>query len=314
MSPSDLKTLFARFGVRPIRDRGQHFLLDDAVVGKMCDAAGIASGDRVVEIGPGPGILTEELLRRGAHVTAIELDKKMVDILRDRFEKVTILGIGTEAEIRRKGPPDEHLGRFSGTLLGTVPAGMRIGDGLTVIHADARSVRNAELGSTPYKVVANLPYGITSATIEKFLLEEPRPVSITLMIQREVAERVAAKAGSMSLLAVLCQALAEVAVVARVPSASFLPPPKVDSAVVHFRLRSAEESASVFRGASPSRVFSLTAAAFAASRKQLKNTLRAVAADDRLAAAFAAAKVRPESRPEELRVEDWVNLAKALVE
>jgi 16S rRNA (adenine1518-N6/adenine1519-N6)-dimethyltransferase len=264
------------YGIRPVHDRGQHFLLDDGVVEKMVEAAGIKSGDHVLEIGPGPGILTEKLLYAGAQVTAVELDLKLRELLAQRFG---------------------------------------VNENFTLLDGDVLAFSNAELSAhgKKYKLVANLPYGITSEVFKKFLLESPRPESISVMIQREVADRVLAKRGDMSNLAVMVQTYADVSRVVNVPRGVFLPPPKVDSAVIHMKLKSDAEMAEFFGRLSPERYFAVVRAGFAERRKQLKNTLRTIENDEnRLKQAFLKAGIPPASRPEELSITDWRALVDAL--
>ncbi len=275
MTTVELKKLLAAHGIRPIRDRGQHFLLDERVVDKMLDAAKIGEGSRVVEIGPGPGILTEKLLSAGAEVAAVELDQKLCSLLRDRFPQKNF-----------------HLME---------------GDALEVSNDDLAgrsSVRGA------YAVVANIPYAITSALLQKFLLEEPKPAAMTIMIQREVADRILAKPGKMSSLAVLVQTLGEPRRVANVPASAFFPPPKVDSAVIHIVVREEESVRRALHAATPDRYFAIVRAAFADPRKQLKNTVRAFFPDERaFADALKKANISEKSRPQELSVAEWAALA-----
>lgn len=279
MRPSDLAALLARHGIRPLKARGQHFLLDDRVVAAMVEEAALAPGERVLEIGPGPGILTEALLAAGAQVVAVEIDRRLCALLRERF-----------------------------------------GDALTLVEGDVRRVSNAELASRfrsgaarGYKVVANLPYAITAEALQKFLLESPAPSDIVVMVQREVADRVLARTGDMSSLAVLVQTLATARRVVNVPRGAFMPPPAVDSAVIHISVRSGRDREAFFADIGFDRYFSIVRAAFAEPRKQLKNTLRRFAADAvALEKAFSEAKIRPQSRPEELGVEAWRRLALAL--
>lgn len=276
MTVSELKELLARFEATPVRSRGQHFLLDESAVAALADAAGIGRGSAVLEIGPGPGILTAELLRRGADLTAVELDRKMCALLRHRF-------------IEKK---------------------------FTLIQGDIIEIKSQVLSGlgSGYALVANLPYNITSETLVGFLTEEPKPRSLTLMVQREVADRVLAKPKNMSSLAVLVQTYGEPSRVRNVPAGAFYPPPEVDSSVIHIRVKTPAEIAAFFAGVPAETYFALVKAAFAARRKQLKNSL-----DDFFfrhgrdaGDVFGAAKVAPTARPEELTLEDWKSLAKAL--
>lgn len=284
MDANALRDLLAPYGIRPLKDRGQHFLLDDRVVERMVDAAAVAPGDRVLEIGPGPGILTAALLSKGAEVVAVELDLKLQALLRGRF--------GAEPRFR-----------------------LVEGDALGFPNADLVARFPASAGSPPatYKVVANLPYNITSDALRKFLLEDPVPSSVTVMIQREVADRILAAPGDMSALAVFVRTFGEVGRVANVPAGAFLPPPKVDSAVIHITRKSRSSLDEFFRPVGEERYFSVVRAAFAGKRKQLRNSLKGLAASESaLNAAFLRSGVPPERRPEELTVEQWRSLASAL--
>lgn len=273
MDVNALKTLLADHGIDPLKARGQHFLLDGAVIEKMLAAADARAGDAVVEIGPGPGILTEALVAAGAGVVAVEIDPALADLVAARFDAAQV----------------------------------------TVIRRDARRVPNAELldalgNPASYKLVANLPYGITSETIVKFLREEPLPASVTLMVQREVADRVIASPPRMSALAVTVQLLSDATKVVNVPAGAFLPPPKVDSAVIHM-------SVHAFEGRERRVVdeaLRLAHLAFRERRKQLKNTLAGTYPEERLNHAFSAADIAPSERPERVSVAQWRRMADAL--
>ncbi len=276
MRASDLQDLLAKVGARPIKARGQHFLLDDAVVAKVVAAAGIAPGDTVLEIGPGPGILTAALLDAGASVIAVELDVKMVHLLEERFA----------------------------------------GRDLRVIHGDILRTDLSALGlahDATYAVVANIPYNITTPIIEMFLGATPSPRSMTLMVQKEVADRILAKRGDMNALAVFVRTSAHVTRVTNVARGAFLPPPKVESSVIHIVHKSAKEMSDFFDGADPSMYAKIVRAAFQGKRKQLRNSLRAVVAEDKeLEKYFNAAKISPSERPEQLDLDDWQRLARAV--
>ncbi len=279
MDANALRDLLAPYGIRPLRDRGQHFLLDDRVVERMVDAAGVGPGDRVVEIGPGPGILTAALLEKGAEVVAVELDMKLQALLRARF--------GGNRRFR-------------------------------LLKGDALSYKNADLvanfpSAPSYKVVANLPYNITTDALRKFLQEAPVPASITVMIQREVADRILAAPGDMSALAVFVRTLGDAARVVNVPAGAFLPPPKVDSAVIHITRKSESALAGFFSAVDEARYFRIVRAAFSGKRKQLKNSLKGFASSEKaLKWAFIGTGIAPERRPEELSVGQWRALAAAL--
>lgn len=277
MKASELKTLLEPYGIRPLRARGQHFLLDESVVTKMVVASGVGKGTRVLEIGPGPGILTSALLDAGADIVAVELDIKLQALCADRF-----------------------------------------GDALTLVRGDVMHHENSELiarfsGSGPYRVVANLPYAITSPILEKFLQGDVRPESMTIMIQKEVAERILAKPGKMSSVAVLVQTLGSVQRVTNVAKGAFFPPPKVDSSVIHIVLKTEQERASRFGSIPQSFFFSVVRTAFGQKRKQLRNSLKGLFQDaEDLEKGFNQAKIQTSARPEELSVAQWFALVESM--
>jgi 16S rRNA (adenine1518-N6/adenine1519-N6)-dimethyltransferase len=287
MKPGDLQRLLQQYDIDPVHARGQNFLLDDQALDRMVEAAGVQAGERVLEIGPGPGVLTEKLLAAGARVTAVEIDGRLQKLLAERFDESLNLLRGDILEFS-----NEELKR---EIFGEVPAFA----GTTGVNA----------GATGWKVVANIPYAITSKILIKFLEGTSKPTSLTLMVQLEVADRLTAKPGDMSQIAVLAQTYAEVSKVVKVPRGSFLPPPKVDSAIVHLALRDEAAITAFFEGIDRKRYFALVAAGFLQKRKKLRNTLPYPAEEaDRL---IAAAGLPAGCRPEDLSVEDWRKLAQA---
>ena len=180
----------------PKKELGQHWLKDRDILAAIADDAELLPDDTVLEIGPGLGTLTSELLRRAGSVVAVEFDP----------------------DLARKLP-----GQFPGK-------------NLTVVHED---ILQFDLGALPagYKVVANVPYYITSKIIETLMTAENKPSLVVILVQKEVAQRVAARAGDMSILAVSAQVFAEAYLGVEVPREYFTPPPKVDSQVVVLRIR-----------------------------------------------------------------------------
>ncbi|MCS7052053.1 MAG: 16S rRNA (adenine(1518)-N(6)/adenine(1519)-N(6))-dimethyltransferase RsmA, partial [Thermomicrobium sp.] len=178
---------------RPRKALGQHFLHDPAIVRRIVETAQVPKDALVVEIGPGLGILTEELAQRAATVIAVELDDRLVDWLAERFR---------DRNVR-------------------------------LVHADALEVDFAELtGRRPYLVVANLPYNVATPILERLLSNAHPPQRLVVMVQREVAERMVASPPHMSFLSVLIQFFARPRIAFRVGPGAFRPPPKVESAVV----------------------------------------------------------------------------------
>lgn len=261
----DINGLLKRNGVRLSKDFGQHFLIDESVLRSMTEAAGLKHSDDVVEIGAGIGVLTKELLSRARHVTAIEVDSRFIPLL------------------------EEYVG-------------LKESDGhrLTLIRSNALKV-DYPLG--PYKIVANIPYHITSQLLKHAYLRTPRaPESITILIQKEVAEKICGQ--ERGILTVLVELFGTATLVRHVPPGCFLPPPKVDSAIVHIRTHAAPLADNDTLDA----VFRLTSTAFAGRRKMLRRTLGKF---HQTAEWFHAASIDPERRPETLSVQEWVSLARA---
>jgi 16S rRNA (adenine1518-N6/adenine1519-N6)-dimethyltransferase len=271
-----------RYGLEPRRSLSQNHLVDGQALEAIVTAAAPAPGRTVLEIGPGIGILTGALLRAGAAVTAVEVDSRLAAHLRERFERALEAG---------ESDP-------------SAPGALRL------VEADALDVPVADLVAPPYDLVANLPYHITSPTLHHVLGEEPRPGRFVLMLQREVAERIAARPGGLSYLSVFVQYHASVEVARIVPAASFEPAPDVDSAILVGTTRPrrlpADEEDELWR---------LVQAGFRERRKMVRNVLtRQLAAlgRERIDAALAAVGVAPDRRPQTLSVEDWLGLAQAL--
>ena len=252
----------------PSKALGQNFLHDHAIVRRIADSAGIGPEDIVLEIGPGLGILTEELAARARRVVAVELDDRLAEYL------PTFL------------PPNVEL-----------------------IHADALEIDPAALAGPDYLVVANLPYSVGNAILRRMLEAVPPPRALTVMVQREVAERIAAAPPGMSLLAVGVQFYATPRVLFRVGGGAFIPAPRVESAVLRIEthpppLPRAEHAA----------FFRVVHAGFAQRRKQLGNILATGLFIERgaIADALSQAGIATTERAERLTIADWVRLYQAL--
>jgi 16S rRNA (adenine1518-N6/adenine1519-N6)-dimethyltransferase len=247
---------------------GQHWLKDPATLMAICDAAELGSGDTVLEIGPGLGDLTRQLVKRAGQVYAVELDDRLYDKL--------------SSEMNRPN--------------------------LKIIHQDILKFDLTQLPPA-YKVVANIPYYLTSNLL-RTLSESPNPpLEITLLVQKEVAERIAAAPGDMSLLAVSVQLYYRPKLGPVVSAELFQPPPKVDSQVVILKQRPKP----LFAGLDNKRFFRLVKAGFAGKRKKLRGSLAAglqlskAEADDLLAAAGIDGNLRAQN----LSLQDWHELYKA---
>ena len=273
LSAERVERYLRRHGLGAIKRRSQNHLVDGHVLEQIVDLAAPGPGRRVLEIGPGLGILTAALLERGADVTAVEVDRRLVDHLRARFI-------------------DPAAGR------------------LRLVEADVLDVPIGELVEPPYDLVANLPYHITSPVLHHALGTELRPERFVLMVQREVAERIAAAPGGMSYLSVFVQYHANVSVGLVVPSSAFEPAPEVESAVLVGETRARRLDPDAVE-----RLWRLVQAGFRERRKMLHNVLPRQLPQvgrTRFEAALAAAGIAPDRRPQTVSVEDWLALAAAV--
>lgn len=251
---------------------GQHFLTDQGALQDIVRAAGVRPGDSVLEIGPGRGALTKPLLDAGAKVFAVEAD-----------------------------------GAFAAAL----PGAMKTPDRLTVVHEDFLRFDLAPLGAGPWLVVANLPYAVGTAILQKVLTWD-RWTTATLMFQKEVALRAVSGTGGpdYGLLALSVRLRADAELVLELPPSAFRPRPQVDSAVVLFRrLESPRLSADLEK-----RFWLLAKTAFAQRRKMAASVLSKALHRPRaeVEAAFASAGVAPDARPEHVPFEAWAALAASL--
>lgn len=267
--------------VRAKKSLGQHWLYDYATLESICDSADVQAGDAVLEIGPGLGTLTRKLLTRGAHVTAVEYDHDLAANLSKTLQ----------ADHLEDGPID------SGVLAN-----------LTVVESDILRFNLQQLPKG-YKVVANIPYYLTSNLIRVLCESANPPARAALLIQKEVAERVAAGPGDMSLLSVSAQYYCEVSLGVFVPARLFTPPPKVDSQVLELRFR----ENSLFTDVDTKQFFRLVRAGFSQKRKTLLNTLSAGLAlsKDDTKNMLAAAGIDPSTRAQALSLDQWHTLYQA---
>jgi len=269
--------------VKAKKSLGQNFLQDSTYLEQIVTAAELTPDDLVLEIGPGQGVLTRELAARAAGVVAVELDDRLITPLRamfaTQFDRVQIV---------------------HGDILEMDP--------VTLVDRLASQLSRGEVDA-PYKVVANLPYYITSAALRQ-LLEARRPPSrAVLLVQLEVAQRICAEPGDMSLLAVSVQYYARPQLVQRVPAGAFRPIPKVDSAILRLDVYSQPAVA-----LAPEPFFAVVRAGFGQKRKQLLNSLSAGLGRPKaeIAAALACAGVDPMRRAETLALREWETLCGCL--
>lgn len=252
---------------------GQHFLTSDYAPKKMCDAAALQEGDIVLEIGPGTGALTKEILARGARVIALEADLRAIESLNETFAN-------------------------------------EITDGqLTIHHHDAREIEPTQFGliNQQYKVVANIPYYISGLLFRTLLESECQPNTLVFLVQKEVATRIA-RDKKESLLSLSVKVFGNPTYICTVSRGHFTPPPKVDSAVIAISNISQEKLAGVTKES----FFTILHLGFGQKRKQLIGNLSAHYDRVAVANILAEAKLTPTVRAEDISIETWLFLVKKL--
>jgi len=266
-----IKELLKTYKTTPKDRLGQNFLLEKRVASKILRAAGFSSKDTVLEIGPGIGTLTQELAKSAKQVVAVEKDPAMVEILKETTKDLKNIQI--------------------------VQGDVLVLDALKEFFSRVKE----------YKVVANLPYYITSPVIRMFLETDKKPELMVLMVQKEVAQRMCAKPPDMNLLAVSVQFYAEPKIVSFVRKNAFWPQPKIDSAVVKLAVNKERSQTS------PAQFFRVVKAGFKQPRKQLGNNLAQGLKLSRkeVEIRLGHTNIQPTKRAETLSLEDWVALTKS---
>ncbi|NBD15551.1 MAG: 16S rRNA (adenine(1518)-N(6)/adenine(1519)-N(6))-dimethyltransferase RsmA [Cyanobacteria bacterium] len=257
--------------MRPQKRLAQHWLKSEKALKEIITAADLKHEDIVLEIGPGTGVLTDQLLAITKTVIAIELDQALIKHLKEKFRKT------------------ENLVLLQGDFL--------------------KLDLNQIISETPNKVVANIPYNITGPILEKLLGSITQPQQryeiIVLLVQKEIAERICAQSGSKTFgaLSVRTQYLANCELIALVPAKAFSPPPKVDSAIIALTPRPFPLPVT-----SPKRLEQLVKLGFANRRKMLRNNLKGLISPDTLERILEKLEITPLARAEAIRVSDWVRL------
>lgn len=273
---TEVRRLLDRLGLRAKKSLGQHFLVDKGVLHRIVSAAELTSEDTVIEVGPGLGVLTKELARRAGRVIAVEADPNLASALREVVADIDII---------------------SADILETDPALLLASSGV-------------EGASPSYKVVANIPYYITSPILRHFLEASLKPSLIVVMVQKEVGEAIVAQPGRMSLLAVSIQFYGQPVIVDHVPARSFYPPPKVDSVILRIKVHQ-QPPVSVPQA---NRFFDVVRAGFSAPRKQLRNALaQGLGIPPKEAAnLLERAMIDPQRRAETLHLEEWARICEEI--
>ncbi len=260
------------------KSMGQNFLKSKEALFQMCEASKLNNSDTVVEIGPGKGALTEKLLEKVGRVIAVEKDRDLIEILNEKFRE----------EIKNKK--------------------------LILLNEDILffNPREYDLKEGEYKIVANIPYNITGLIIRRFLSEVSKPISMTLLVQKEVAERIVARDGKESILSLSVKAYGEPKYIMKVHKRFFSPEPKVDSAIIHIdnisnKYFKNDEEENTF--------FQLIKAGFAHKRKVLRKNLEELVPDiKKIDEIFKKLEINEKSRAEDIKFEKWIEINKYLTQ
>ena len=263
----ETKELCQKYGIKPVRSRGQNFLINEDIYNEIVEIADLNKDDIVLEVGPGMGFLTERIARKVKKVIAVELDDKLAQVLDVRLKEQNIKNV----EI--------------------------INENILQVQSSKLKVQNLK-----FKVVANLPYNITSIFLRKFLSAAIKPSMFVLMLQKEVAERIAAAPPKMSLLAVSVQFYSQPKIIRSVASGDFWPAPEIESAVIQLSIINDRFSIN------EKDFFRLVKIGFSARRKMLKNNLASglqvsqIEVEEKLHKAGFDARIRAQ----ELSIDDWI--------
>lgn len=284
----------------PKKSLGQHWLFDESSLSAMLNAGELTASDTVLEVGPGLGTLTQKLCQNAKQVIAVELDQNLATKLRSNLNEMS--------------SSDQHS-KLSNTLDHSTleelrPDFSKSDDTFENLEIVNQSILDFDTSVLPkdYKVIANIPYYLTSNLIRK-MLENPNPPRIiVLLIQKEVAERIAAKPGEMGILSVATQFYAEVALREPVSAELFTPPPKVDSQIIQIRRRTHP----LFADVNTKKFFTLVRAGFSEKRKKLRSSLSGGLNITKLEADNLLQKsgISLNARAQELSLEDWYRLYK----
>ena len=280
LPPLNVPSLLRQYGLRPDKKLGQNFLIDSAALERIVNIAEVGPKDFVLEIGPGLGSLTRYLAATARQVLAIELDRKLIPVLKDNLAEY----------------PNVIL--IQGDILN-----LRLDEAIPQLDLNPRSDENST-----YLVVANIPYYITSALLRHLLEAQFKPSRVVLTVQREVAERICAAPGDLSLLALSVQVYGQPQVKAHIPAGRFYPPPQVDSAVVRVDLYQEPLVPTSWLND----FFRLAKAGYSQKRKTLRNALAGGLAmpSQQVNELLVGAQIDPQRRAETLTIPEW----KALTE
>jgi 16S rRNA (adenine1518-N6/adenine1519-N6)-dimethyltransferase len=268
---SYLKNLSQKYSLVPSKKYGQNFLLQPEVIAAMVEVGEVEKDDVVVEVGPGFGVLTLALAEKAKQVIAFEIEKKLTPYWNDlqkKYKNIEIVWGNVLYEFENQ----------------------------------------AEIQTKPYSVIANLPYQITSLVMRKFLETAHKPRVLVLMVQKEVAERICAQAGDMSVLALSVQYYGRPEIVMQVPRSYFWPVPAVDSAVIKININHEQHTSAQ----EDERFFKIVKTGFVSRRKMLIKNIGGICARQKAEKVFEMLGLNPKARPQELSVQQWRDLAQAI--
>lgn len=271
-NPQAIRHLFLQHHIRPQKNCGQNFLIDKTVLGQLIKSAKLKSTDTVLEVGAGLGTITQELVKHVSRVIAVELDNNLIPILRQNTRHA------------------KNVMLISGDIL-------------------KLNLKECGMLNAKYRIVANLPYNITSRFIRNMLTQSPKPKDMTLIIQREVADRICAKPGEdMSLLSVSVQFYAKPKILEYIRPENFWPKPEVESAII--KINNIKTPANV----NEKKFFQIARLGFSARRKMLKNNLFAglKLGESEIQKILASVGLNPRARPQDLSIQDWIRLSQEL--
>ncbi|MBN1189731.1 MAG: ribosomal RNA small subunit methyltransferase A [Dehalococcoidales bacterium] len=274
------REMLRTYDLRAKKGLGQHFLVDSSALTRIVQAAGLSQHDLVLEIGPGMGVLTSELVKKAGYVVAVELDKDLYEILRSSFASYT------RFSLLNKNILEVDPGQLIENEKNHMPPGLDL--------------------AGQYKLVANLPYYITQPIIRHFCEAASKPSVMVIMVQKEVARNIVAEPGDLGILAISVQFYGRPEIIDYVPAGCFFPVPKVDSAILKITLFPAPR----LKVTSDKSFFTIVRAGFCARRKQVANSL-AQGLDlpkAEIISLMQKAGISPQKRPETLTLEEWAVL------
>jgi 16S rRNA (adenine1518-N6/adenine1519-N6)-dimethyltransferase len=309
-SPTQIKEILSEEGIRPTKRFGQNFLINKGLLEKIIKVSNIKKTDIILEVGPGLGVLTKELAKKSAMVLAVEKDKKMVAILKkvlkeEEIENVKIINDDILSLSLDSGILNTEKSKGFSKLSAVGGKSKERNESYSKVRRISAETFDEQMRQSckSYKVIANIPYNITSAIIRKFLEEDNKPTEIILMVQKEVAQRICKK-DKMSLLSLSVQFYADPKILFYVQKRSFFPAPKIDSAIIKITPKEkTAKNSEIF--------FKLIKAGFSSPRKLLiKNLSEGLGLEkENLKKLFEKVNLSPKIRAENLKIQDWLNLS-----